>query len=131
MHSVLNEKVLEGAFNQEKALVGAFSVIVKTNGTFAALICTEQWQYYNVIPNCSESQNETKATTFNGQRAKVKPEFEKYRNGAMVMFLFWKEGSVDGLCNKIHYFVFSVSRVFGRVLNFDIDTFKKSDTTAF
>ena len=33
-------KVLEDAFNQEKALIGAFSVIVKTNGSFAALILT-------------------------------------------------------------------------------------------
>ena len=36
-------KALVGAFNQEKALVGAFSVIVKTecetDGSFAALIC--------------------------------------------------------------------------------------------
>ena len=30
-HSVLNVKALVGTFNQEKALVGAFSVIVKTN----------------------------------------------------------------------------------------------------
>ena len=28
-HSVINVKVLVGAFNQEKALVGAFSLIVK------------------------------------------------------------------------------------------------------
>ena len=27
-------KAIEGAFNQEKALVGAFSVIVKTDGSF-------------------------------------------------------------------------------------------------
>ena len=31
-------KVLVGTFNQKKALVGAFSVIVKTDGSFAALI---------------------------------------------------------------------------------------------
>ena len=31
-------KVLVGTFNQEKALLGAFSVIVKTDGSFAALI---------------------------------------------------------------------------------------------
>ena len=31
-------KALLDAFNQEKALVGAFSVIVKTDGSFAALI---------------------------------------------------------------------------------------------
>ena len=30
LSSVLNVKALEGTFNQEKALVGAFSVIVKT-----------------------------------------------------------------------------------------------------
>ena len=30
----LNVKVLVGAFKQEKALVGAFSVIVKYSGTF-------------------------------------------------------------------------------------------------
>ena len=30
-------KVVVAAFNQEKALVGAFSVIVKTDGSFAAL----------------------------------------------------------------------------------------------
>ena len=35
-------KVLEGAFNHEKALVGAFSMIVKTVGSFAALGVT-QW----------------------------------------------------------------------------------------
>ena len=31
LNSVLNVKTLVGAFNQEKALVGAFSVIVKTD----------------------------------------------------------------------------------------------------
>ena len=30
--NVLNVKAVVGAFNQEKALVGAFSMIVKTNG---------------------------------------------------------------------------------------------------
>ena len=34
LNSVLNVKALAGAFNQEKALVGAFSVIVKFSGTF-------------------------------------------------------------------------------------------------
>ena len=41
-HSVLNVKAIVGAFNQEKALVGAFSVIVKTDcetdGSSAALV---------------------------------------------------------------------------------------------
>ena len=39
-NSVLNVKVLVGAFNQEKALIGTFSVIVKTDGSFAALVPT-------------------------------------------------------------------------------------------
>ena len=40
LHSVLNVNVnvLVGAFNQEMALVGALSVIVKTDGSFAALL---------------------------------------------------------------------------------------------
>ena len=44
-HSVLNVKALVGAFNLEKALVGAFSVIVKTEcetiGSSAALVWTK------------------------------------------------------------------------------------------
>ena len=39
-HSVLNVKLLLGTFNQEKALIWAFSVIVKTNGAIAALFET-------------------------------------------------------------------------------------------
>ena len=37
-HSVLNMEAVVAAFNQEKALVGAFSMIVKTDGSFAALV---------------------------------------------------------------------------------------------
>ena len=37
LNSVFNVKVLVDAFNQEKALVEAFSLIVNTDGTFAAL----------------------------------------------------------------------------------------------
>ena len=37
---MLNVKALEGTFNQEKALVVAFSMIVKTDGLFAALVST-------------------------------------------------------------------------------------------
>ena len=44
MFILLNVKALVGALNQEKALVGAFSVIVETNaignGSFAALTIT-------------------------------------------------------------------------------------------
>ena len=35
-------KVPIGAFNQEKALAGSLSVIVKTDGSFAALVKTVQ-----------------------------------------------------------------------------------------
>ena len=42
LNNVLNVKALMGAFIQEKALVGAFSVIVKTDceidGSYAALV---------------------------------------------------------------------------------------------
>ena len=39
----LNVKALEGAFNQEKALVGAFSVIVKTDcETYGSFYSTSQ-----------------------------------------------------------------------------------------
>ena len=34
VNSVINVKAVVAAFNQEKALVGAFSVIVKSSGTF-------------------------------------------------------------------------------------------------
>ena len=46
LNTFLNKKALLGTFNQEKALVlvGAFSVIVKTDGSFAALIWTEEVQ---------------------------------------------------------------------------------------
>ena len=41
LHCVLNVKVLVGAFNQEKALVGVFSMIVKLHeGSFQALMKT-------------------------------------------------------------------------------------------
>ena len=49
MLKVLNVKVLVGAFNQEKALVGAFSVIVQQvvepMDRFAALIWTQEPGY--------------------------------------------------------------------------------------
>ena len=40
MSSVLNVKVLVGTFDQEEALVGAFSVIVTTDGSYAALVAS-------------------------------------------------------------------------------------------
>ena len=40
-------KALVGAFNQEKALIGAFSVIVKTEGSVAALLIVVS--YYLLI----------------------------------------------------------------------------------
>ena len=38
LNSVLNVEAVVAAFNQKKALVRAFSVIVKTDGSFTALI---------------------------------------------------------------------------------------------
>ena len=50
LNSVLNVKAVVGAFNQEKALLGAFSVIVKTDcgfvepmDRFTALLLTEMF----------------------------------------------------------------------------------------
>ena len=37
MEKAPTKALKKGAFNQEKVLVGAFSVIVKTDGSFAAL----------------------------------------------------------------------------------------------
>ena len=55
LHSVLNVKALVGAFNQDKALVGAFSVIVKTDcktdGLSAALkkIMFGHWRFNSIL----------------------------------------------------------------------------------
>ena len=54
--SVLNVKALVGAFNQEKALVGAFSVIVKTgcetDGSLTALLRTGAGEEMSVDWDC-------------------------------------------------------------------------------
>ena len=56
--SVLNVKALVGAFNQEKVLVGAFSVIVKTD-------CDPEGSFYSINTNtrrnaCSPSSGQEK-----------------------------------------------------------------------
>ena len=47
-------KALVGAFNQERALVGAFSVIVKTEcetNSFTALVTTNRYMIFkNILP---------------------------------------------------------------------------------
>ena len=54
---VLNVKALVGAFNQEKALVGAFSVIVKTAcGTDGALHSTSGERRILEQEPCDQSQ---------------------------------------------------------------------------
>ena len=57
-HSVLNVKVLVvlGAFNQEKVLVEAFSMIIKTNGSFAALVLS-QVLYHNLDGEVGEEHD--------------------------------------------------------------------------
>ena len=53
LNSVLNVKVPIGAFNQRKALAGALSVIVKTNGSFAALVIDVYLQVpVDLLPDC-------------------------------------------------------------------------------
>ena len=49
LNSVFNVKALVGAFNQEKALVvGSFSMIVKTDGPFTALLVTRRQAALNL-----------------------------------------------------------------------------------
>ena len=47
-HSILNVKALDSTFNQERALVDAFSVIVKTHGLFAALLSVDVFRTRSV-----------------------------------------------------------------------------------
>ena len=50
LHSVLNVKALVGAFNQEKALVGAFSVIMKTScGTDGSICGTNKDESFEIF----------------------------------------------------------------------------------
>ena len=49
LNIVLNVKVLVGALNQEKDLVEAFSVIVKTNGSFAALVLSNSIIFWSQL----------------------------------------------------------------------------------
>ena len=56
-------KALEGAFNQEKAVVGAFSVIVITDGSFAALFL-HRLHLLSMIKACGYDGNEDKANIY-------------------------------------------------------------------
>ena len=54
VNSVLNVKVIVGAFSQEKALVGAFSVIVKTDcrtESYTALVFVFSNNLYSAFRN--------------------------------------------------------------------------------
>ena len=61
LNSVLNVKVL---VKLEKALVGAISVIVKTDGSFAALVKTHLcWMYHDLFPGCTPAVTVTTVTS--------------------------------------------------------------------
>ena len=49
LNRFLNVKAIVAAVNQEQALLGAFSVIVKTDGSFASLIFLQF--YVSTFPN--------------------------------------------------------------------------------
>ena len=53
MVSYVNVKALVGAFNQEKAPVGTFLVIVKTDGSFAALTWRRDGWLFSANQDCS------------------------------------------------------------------------------
>ena len=57
-HSVLNVKALVGTFNQEKALVGAFSVIVQTD-------CATDGSFYSTIQIASSVAVPPRVSTSN------------------------------------------------------------------
>ena len=64
LNSVLNERPLEGAFNQEKALVGALSVIVKTG-------CGTDGSFYSTTSNIHQP-----ATAGVGETSRGEPDSE-------------------------------------------------------
>ena len=67
LNNVLNVKALVGAFNQEKALVGAFSVIAKSSGTFGkpsfeALLSTQLGTFLDLEQNTELSDGKDDIT---------------------------------------------------------------------
>ena len=66
-------KALVGAFNQEKALSrGPFSVIVKTDGLFAALVISPQMETLEPLPVCHCQQS------FSEQKLELEAVFEVF-----------------------------------------------------
>ena len=57
LNSVFNVKALVGALNQEKALVGAFSVIVKPMDRFTALLLTRHMELPSQLETEHRSQH--------------------------------------------------------------------------
>ena len=56
-------KTLGGTFNQERG-PGAISVIVKTDGSFAALVKTHLcWMYHDLFPGCTPAVTVTSDTS--------------------------------------------------------------------
>ena len=67
---------LVGAFNKEKALVGAFSVIVKTDGSFAAL---------TIVPRTASARYITVTTAAVNMRSRHRGD------GAKLFYVFCNE----------------------------------------
>ena len=57
-------KAVVAALNQEKALVGAFSVIVKTDGSFAALVQCLVWCVGCILVDCISRLHKNISTYF-------------------------------------------------------------------
>ena len=81
-NSVLNVKALVGAFNQEKALVGAFSVIVKLQTLFPARVVSHLKK--SMSPSMLPDRTMPSATTA-----------WKSTAGAGVIFLMWTKESTS------------------------------------
>ena len=83
-------KVLVGAFNHEKALVGAFSVIVKTDGSFEALLCLKSpvpWTHHGRETFDNLNFKTVPIWILAAQRAEIRPTIddEEQTGGDQIM----------------------------------------------
>ena len=83
-------KLLAGAFNHEKALVGAFSVIVKTDRSFEALLCLKSpvpWTHHGRETFDNLNFKTVPIWILAAQRAEIRPTIddEEQTGGDQIM----------------------------------------------
>ena len=86
----MDGKALVGAFNQEKALVGAFSVIVKSSQTFEAL-ASDQWMSAQapaqMLPNGHKNCSQTRGWGPGLEQDQDRDRVNRWDHGAFVIQL--------------------------------------------